>query len=63
MKISIIGRFLTAVLEPGESVSYSETKKESACKEKPSGAVLSIDERKRQQLKAKWKQEVQKMRT
>lgn len=35
------------------SVSYCETKKESACKEKPSGAVLSIDEKKKTTAESK----------
>ena len=47
MTISIKGRVLTAVLEPREYVSYSETKKESANKQKSRGAVLSIDEKKK----------------
>ena len=47
MTISIIGRILTAVLEPRECVSYGETKKESAYKQKSNAAVLSIDEKKK----------------
>lgn len=47
MKISIIGRILTAALESGESVSHCETKKESACEENPSGPVLRADEKKK----------------
>lgn len=53
MTISIIGRILTAVLEPRERVSYGETKKESANKQKSSGAVLSTDEKKKTTAESK----------
>lgn len=53
MTISIIGRILTAVLEPRECVSYGETKKESAYKQKSNAAVLSIDEKKKTTAESK----------
>ena len=53
MTISIKGRVLTAVLEPREYVSYSETKKESTNKQKSRGAVLSIDEKKKTTAESK----------
>lgn len=43
--MSIIGTVLIAILEPRESISYCETKKESASEENPCGAVLSANEK------------------